>query len=73
MTEKKASMRRVGIVTDSTADIPQWLASKLGIDVVPCQVFFGEKVYRDGMDLTPESFYQKLAQSSELPVPPSRL
>jgi DegV family protein with EDD domain len=67
MTEKKAGMRRVGVVTDSTADIPERLASDLGIDVVPCQVFFGKEVYRDGLDLKPESFYQKLPRSSELP------
>jgi len=67
MTEKKAGMRRVGVVTDSTADIPEQMALDLGIDVVPCQVFFGEKVYRDGLDLAPESFYEKLARSPELP------
>ncbi|MCL7451896.1 MAG: DegV family protein [Anaerolineae bacterium] len=60
-------MRRVGVVTDSTADIPVRLASELEIHVVPCQVFFGEKLYRDGLDLTPESFYKELASSSELP------
>jgi DegV family protein with EDD domain len=67
MTEKKAGMRRVGVVTDSTADIPERLASELGIDVVPCQIFFGEELYRDGLDLTPEQFYQKLAHSPALP------
>ncbi|MFN2291395.1 MAG: DegV family protein [Anaerolineae bacterium] len=67
MVENKAGMRRVGVVTDSTSDIPEQLALDLGIEVVPCQLFFGERQYRDGLDLTPELFYEKLAQSSELP------
>lgn len=60
-------MRRVGIVTDSTSDLPEPLALDLGIEVVPCQLLFGEQAYRDGLDLTPEMFYEKLAQSSDLP------
>lgn len=60
-------MRRVGVVTDSTADVPIHLAAELGIEVVPCQVSFGGEVYRDGLDLAPEAFYRRLAQSSELP------
>jgi DegV family protein with EDD domain len=60
-------MRRVGVVTDSTADVPVRLATELGIEVVPCQVSFGEEVYRDGLDLSPEAFYRRLARSPELP------
>lgn len=67
MIENRAGMRRVGVVTDSTSDIPEQLALDLGIEVVPCQLLFGERRYRDGLDLTPELFYEKLTQSSELP------
>jgi DegV family protein with EDD domain len=60
-------MRQVRIATDSTADIPPSLLSELGIAVVPCQVFWGQEIYRDGVDLSPFAFYEKLARSSELP------
>lgn len=60
-------MGRVRIATDSVADIPAALASELDIAVVPCQVFFGQEIYDDGVELPPDGFYQRLAQSSELP------
>ena len=60
-------MSGLRIATDSTADVPAELAADLQIVVVPCQVFWGEDVYRDGVDLAPQQFYEKLAQSVELP------
>jgi DegV family protein with EDD domain len=60
-------MKRVQIVTDSTSDVPATLASELNIVVVACQVFVGDEVYQDGVDLSPEEFFEKLARSSELP------
>lgn len=61
-------MKQVRIVTDSTADLPAALASELDIAVVPCQVRFGQQSYRDGVDLTANQFFEKLAQSAELPT-----
>jgi len=58
----------VRIVTDSTADLPPQLAEKLGIAVVPVYVRFGDKVYRDGVDISGDEFYRKLAES---PVHPT--
>lgn len=55
------------IATDSTADVPAALAAELQIAVIPCQVFWGKEVYRDGVDLPPQEFYQKLARSVDLP------
>jgi DegV family protein with EDD domain len=60
-------MRRIGVVTDSTADVPPDLAAELGISVVPAQVIFGETTYQDGVDLSAQSFYDKMAQSPEPP------
>jgi len=58
----------VRIVTDSVADVPSQVVGKLGITVIPLNVRFGEKVYRDGIDLTAEQFYDKLEHSKVLPV-----
>jgi len=57
----------VKIVTDSVADLPPDVVKELGITVIPILVRFGEKVYRDGIDLTAEQFYQKLKESKLLP------
>ncbi|MBC8429703.1 MAG: DegV family EDD domain-containing protein, partial [Dehalococcoidia bacterium] len=58
----------VKIVTDSTSDLPPQLADELGITVVPVYLRFGEMVYRDGVDISHDEFYQKLVES---PVHPS--
>lgn len=50
----------VKIVTDSSADLPAELAQELGITVVPLYVRFGEKVYRERVDISEDEFYQKL-------------
>jgi DegV family protein with EDD domain len=59
--------KRVRIVTDSTADLPLEVVRGLDITVVPLRVIFGEQAYRDGIDLTNEEFFRKLAASRELP------
>ncbi len=64
----------VKIVTDSTADIPLELIEEYGIGIVPLKIRFGEKEYRDGIDMDSESFLEKLSESSDFPItsqPPS--
>jgi len=58
----------VKIVTDSGSDITQEEAKKLGINVVPVYLRFGDEVYRDGVDIDSDEFYRKLMTS---PVHPS--
>jgi len=58
----------VKIVTDSVSDIPPRVAAELGISVIPVLVCFGEEVFRDGVDLTTEQFYEKLVKSEVLPT-----
>jgi len=57
----------IKIVTDSCSDITQDEAKKLGITVVPAYLHFGNEVYRDGVDIDPDQFYEKLANSSVHP------
>jgi len=61
-------MRKVRIVTDSTADIPQEMREQLGIEMIPLQVIFGEETYMDAVTISTEQFYQKLTTSSMLPT-----
>lgn len=57
----------VRIVTDSAADLTPSDVEELGIEVVPLSIRFGDKEYTDGVDLTVEEFYAKLASSADLP------
>jgi DegV family protein with EDD domain len=54
----------IKIVTDSCSDITQEEAKKLGITVVPAYLHFGNEVYRDGVDIDCDQFYEKLTTSS---------
>ena len=58
----------VRIVTDSVADLPPEVAQELGITVIPLNVRFSTEVYRDGIDITAEQFYEKLRYSGIMPV-----
>jgi DegV family protein with EDD domain len=58
----------VKIVTDSLGDIPSELARELDITIIPLNVLFGEAIYRDGIDLTTEQFYEKLVETKVSPT-----
>lgn len=58
----------VKIVTDSVSDLPPQIAQELEITIVPLYIRFGTKVYRDGIDLTSDDFFNKLVESKVLPV-----
>jgi DegV family protein with EDD domain len=62
------AQRPVKIVTDSTADIPPEIAAALDIHVVPLRVEFGNRSYRDGLDLSGEELYRLLRESPTLPT-----
>ena len=66
-SKSEAPARPVKIVTDSTADLPPKVVAELGITVVPLQVIFGDKAYRDGVDISSEQFFRMLAEAKELP------
>jgi len=57
----------VKIVTDNSADIPTELAWELGISIIPLYVRFGDKVYREGVNINIDGFYCELAQSKQRP------
>jgi len=57
----------VQIVTDSAADIPAETAAALGIRVVPLSIRFGDEEFTDGVDLTTDAFYAKMASTDVFP------
>lgn len=58
----------VAIVADSTSDIDPQRAAALGVTIVPLFVLWGEKSYRDYVDLSRARFYELLASEPMLPA-----
>jgi len=51
---------KIGIVTDSTSDIPAYLVAEHNIQVVPTILILEGKEYADGIGITREEFYTRL-------------
>ena len=58
----------IKIVTDSVSDLPPALARAHDITVVPCYVIIGSETYKDGVEITADRFYSRLAGLSRLPT-----
>jgi DegV family protein with EDD domain len=56
------------IVTDSTAYIPEETIKDLPIKIVPLQVIWGDDQYRDGIDIIPTQFYERLQTAEIMPT-----
>ncbi len=61
-------MKRVAIITDSTACIPPGLATSLDLDIVPLFLEFEHVVYEDGMSGDTSAFYETLAAADQPPT-----
>jgi DegV family protein with EDD domain len=59
--------RRVAVVTDSAADIPDDFFEKLELNLVPLRVHFGSRSFLDKVTLSQEEFYRELERSPEHP------
>ena len=59
---------KVKIVTDSSSYPQPEVVAKHDIRVVPLKVAFGSEVFSEGVDITNEEFYQRLAKDGKLPT-----
>lgn len=59
---------QIGVITDSTCDIPPVLLEKYGIIVVSHRIIWGEEQYRDRVDMRPVEFYQRLLTDPRRPT-----
>ena len=59
--------KKVIIASDSTCDLGPELISRYDIKIVPLSVNLGDKIYTDGVDITPDMIYQHYEQNHELP------
>jgi len=60
-------MKKVAILTDSTASIPAEQMKQYGISSVPLGIIWGEVTFEDGITLTPHDFYERLKTAKVLP------
>lgn len=58
----------VKFIIDSAADVTPAECEKLGVTHLPLTVCFGDQAYADGVELSYEAFYQKLATDSNHPT-----
>ncbi|MEN2984109.1 MAG: DegV family protein [Dictyoglomaceae bacterium] len=57
----------IRIVTDSTAALPEEFIKKYNVLVVPLKVAFENEIYRDGVDITPLQFFEKIKRTNIFP------
>lgn len=60
-------MKKVYIVTDSTAELEEGDIEQYGIHVVPLTILINGKTYIDGIDIQPDRFAEMMKGSAELP------
>lgn len=60
-------MRKVKIITDSTADIGDVLANRYDVDIIPLMVHLGEDEYRDGVDIKTKDVFNYVSKTKQLP------
>ena len=58
---------KIAVLTDSSAYLTKEQQEKYHIDVLPIPIIWGDKTYRDMIDIGYGEFYKKLADESELP------
>ena len=62
-------MRKVAVVTDSSANLPPGLTERYRIFVVPLLVHMAGKSYRDSVDLMPSDVYRYMSGNEERELP----
>ncbi|MGM9857851.1 MAG: DegV family protein [Bacilli bacterium] len=60
-------MEKIKIIVDSTCDLEKEDIEANGIEVIPLNVVFGDKIYRDGIDINTTKLYEMVSESGQLP------
>lgn len=51
---------KIALITDSSCDLPLDILNKYSILTLPLRVIYGDKEYRDNIDITPEEIYSRM-------------
>jgi DegV family protein with EDD domain len=66
--QKRGSYMKLSFIVDSSSDLKIDLEKMIvPITIVPLNVQFGEDQYLDGVNITEDEFYQRMAREPELP------
>jgi DegV family protein with EDD domain len=60
--------QKIIVVTDSSAYIPEIAQEGLNISVIPLWLIWNDERFRDGVDIDPQTFYDRLKKSNTLPT-----
>jgi DegV family protein with EDD domain len=58
----------IKIVTDTTCNLPPAWFSRYDLTVIPFTIQFGLETFREGLDITPEIFYDRIQTEQALPT-----
>ena len=61
-------MSPIAVVTDSTTYLPPELVKKHNISIAPQVLIWGDKTYKDGVDIQSEEFFTKLKTAKVMPT-----
>jgi DegV family protein with EDD domain len=61
-------MHKIALITDSTCDIPFDWREKYEIVVIPLTLQLEGKSYKDGVDISPQEFYERLSAGNVHPT-----
>lgn len=59
---------KLGIVTDSTSDLPPYLIEEHGLEVIPTMLILNGKEHADGQGISRDEFYARLPGMKVLPT-----
>jgi DegV family protein with EDD domain len=58
---------RIGVVVDSTCDFPEDWPHRHRVHIIPEHIHFGVEDYREGIDITPAAFFEKVMKLGYIP------
>jgi len=64
----KTVAKTIGLVTDTSCDLPHDFIEDNSIHVIPLRIIFGDNIYLDKVQLSPLEFYEKLLESPVYPT-----
>ncbi len=54
------TVEKIALITDSSCDLPIEILQKYSIITLPLRVIYGDKEYKDNIDITPEEIYRRM-------------
>jgi DegV family protein with EDD domain len=61
-------MSKIALVTDSTAYLPKSYIDQYQISVAPQVLVWGDQTFKDGVDIQPSEFYERLKKATVMPT-----